>query len=192
MAADNGAAAVVALERRQLGEEAGGEDARVAAHAAVPHRDDAVGMPAEKFDLRTHALAPQQRLVGDLIENGVTVCHRLGAEPDGVARAPLREGVDKDGKAEAPGKHENLVVLRDDGHAGKFLAGDSLERVLDEHLPSTLAASLLEPKRLAFPAAMIRRPILGGWFMEFISLSRLWLLYHKQSPQCNRKIHALF
>ena len=143
MAADNGAAAAVALERRQLGEEAGGEDARVAAHAAVPHRDDAVGMPAEKFDLRTHALAPQQRLVGDLIENGVTVCHRLGAEPDGVARAPLGEGVDKDGKAEAPGKHEDLVVLRDDGHAGKFLTGDGLERVLDEHFAVHLGGELI-------------------------------------------------
>ena len=143
MTANDGAAAVIALERHQLGEKAGGEDAGVAAHAAVSHRDDAVGVPAEKFDLRTHTLAPQQRLVGDLIENGVTVRHRLGAEPDGVARAPLGEGVDKNGKAEAPGKHEDLVILRDDGHAGKLLAGDGLERVLDEHFAVHLGGELV-------------------------------------------------
>lgn len=89
------------------------------------------------------SILPQQRLVGDLIENGVTVCHRLGAEPDGVARAPLGEGVDKDGKAEAPGKHEDLVILRDDGHAGKLLAGDGLERVLDEHFAVHLGGELV-------------------------------------------------
>ena len=134
---------MIALKRRQLGKEASGEDARIAAYAAVSHRNDAVGMLPEKRDLRADALAPQQRLVGDLIADGVTVRHGLGAEFDGVARAPFGKRVDQNLKAKALCEVEDLVVLRNDGHAGKFLPRHSLQRVFDEHFAIYLGGELV-------------------------------------------------
>ena len=135
MAADDGAAPVVALERRQLGEEAGREDARIAAHAAVSHRDDAVGVPAEKFDLRTHALAPQQRLVSHHEADGIAIRKCARAETDRFTLAALGVPVLKRFKAALFCERRDLRILRDDEHARKAFARNGIQRVFDERSP---------------------------------------------------------
>ena len=143
MAADDGAAAAVALQRPQLRKEAGGEQAGIAPDAVVSQRRDAGGMSAVKVEQPLHAGALQQRLVGHQKQRGVAVFQRVQAKGDGVADAPVRVVVFHGREGEAPCGLRRLRILGDDRHPAQPVGGYGLQRAAQEGLAVHLRSQLV-------------------------------------------------
>ena len=98
--ADHGAAALIALQSHELGKKAGREDAGVAPLTVMAAGNDFFRVCAVKIAQRFHAFPPQQRLVGNLIHDGIAILHSLCAQSYRVADAPIGMAVINHIKAE--------------------------------------------------------------------------------------------
>ena len=122
----------VALERPQLREEPGREEAGVPPDAAVAQGRDALRLPLPERHEGVHALPPQQRLIRYQKEGPRAVSQGREAQDDAAADPCLRRVVPDGGKGELLCKLPDLWVLRHHHHPGKALRRNCGEGPADE------------------------------------------------------------
>lgn len=139
-------AAAVALQREQLREISLGEEAGVAAHAAVGERRYVLRPLQPGVDEPCHGLTPEQRLVGRHEKRRRTGPHSLKSEPHSEARPALRLGIYHGYEAEFIRQLKSLFSRRHQCDGAKALRRYGKRRPAQEAHPAELGRELVRPE----------------------------------------------